>query len=132
METLNNQSDNVATECAVKHNVVITANLNPDVLELHLAVNTMTTEIAVAVKQLAKLSNWLVRVANNEDVAYFGLMPDKALCFFPQKIGRMIEMGKFWVIDRQSGEPVFMVYVNTREFVKVFYLSILTCLGFDI
>lgn len=133
INALNGQSNNVPAECAIKDNVVITAKPKPDALELHFAVNRLTTEIAVSSKHLTGLSNWLVRIANNDsDVAYFGLIPNKTLCFFPQRIGRLVEMGQFWVIDNLTDKPVFQVYVNTREFVKVFYLTVLTKLGFGI
>ncbi len=123
----------VNRECALKHNVTIEAKRDAEQLQLHFAIKRSTYDIKVGLKELTRLRNWLLGIITDDKDAYrFDLYSCRAMFFFPQRIGSKTDMGQFWIVEGYSEEHVYEAYVNKREFVKAFYLAVLTELGFGI
>lgn len=93
-------------------------------------INKMEVEISIPFTRLSGVRNWLKCIIEGNEPAITLQLPDRNLYFFRQTIGSHLEMGQFWVMKSSGREILFQAYVNTKEFVRGMYLSLMTELGF--
>lgn len=77
------------------------------------------------------LKSFLERLvtAENNTVVWESNKGANGMCFYPQKIGGIKDMGQLHIHLDGSSDPVFTAYINKRQFIRSFYRSVLSNLG---
>ncbi len=99
-------------------------------LKILFRINRMKAEVSIPFTRLSGVRNWLKCIIEGNEPVITLQFPNWDLHFFRQTIGSHLEMGQFWVMKSSGREILFQAYVNTKEFVKGMYLSLMTKLGF--
>lgn len=117
---------------AFKHNVSYQTEKQTDCVSITAKVKNLSIDFNIPYNSISGLRNWLLDIIKGvEDVNVLNL-PSVNLTFFPQRVGKHTEMGRLWIEKEKSVIPDFAAYVNTKEFIKSIYLSLMTELGFFI
>lgn len=86
----------------------------------------------VRISSLSSLKCWLKQIIDGSEPVCTSIQANHRLHVFKQTVGSHPEMAQLWITNSVGNEVVFNAYVNTRNFVKGLYLSLLTELGFYI
>ncbi|MCQ2239300.1 MAG: hypothetical protein MJZ73_08715 [Bacteroidaceae bacterium] len=105
---------------------------NQDILSITVKNQNISTLFTIYPNELNRIKHWLIQIIEDKEDAYQIHLNRTELMFFPQRIGLFPEMGRLWIQKGNSSDNIDSAYVNKREFVKSFYLSLMTELGFNI
>lgn len=113
-------------------NLDFKAKRGDDEILLSLHNNRMQKEVCIPFSQLSIIRNWLKDIVAGNSQVCSCYISNLRFHFFKQTVGSHTEMGQLWIENTLTHEKSFWAYVNIKNFIKGFYLSLLTTLGFEI
>lgn len=124
---------NVSIDLAFKHNVSYQTEKLIDRIIVTAKVGNSTFDFYIPQNRISDLKQWLLNIIKGEDDVNVLNLPSANLTFFHQRVGKHPEMGQLWIEKKEETSiPAFAAYVNTKEFIKGLYLSLMSELGFFI
>lgn len=124
---------NVSIDLAFKHNVSYQTEKLTDRITVTAKVGNSTFDFYIPQNRISDLKQWLLNIIKGEDDVNVLNLPSANLTFFHQRVGKHPEMGQLWIEKKEETSiPAFAAYVNTKEFIKGLYLSLMSELGFFI
>lgn len=121
---------NLHSELSFKNNVYYITVKQVDKLNITACVGNLKHEFYLPNDRITGLKNWLIDIIKGEKDVTSLKLPSVNLIYFQQRIGSHTEMGQFWIEKSGSNIPEIAAYVNTKEFVKGIYLSLMSSYGF--
>lgn len=123
----------IATTPSFKHNIEYKLEREVDHINATLCINEMRRiNLNIPLKRMTEIRNWLKDIIDAKDKVCTVQLPEYDLHFAHQKVGTHLEMGRFWISKSFPYDDKFSGYVNTKEFVRGLYLSLMTKLGFGL
>lgn len=121
-----------AAPLSIKDNIEYKLEGREDHIETSFRINKLEFVIDFPFSRLSGVKNWMKDIIDaKEEVCTIGI-GGYDLHFAHQTIGSHPEMGRFWISKNYPYDSEFCAYVNTQEFVKGLYLSLMTELGFGL
>ena len=117
---------------SVKDNIEYSLERKETGIKTTLSINKLTHTIIIPFNRLTGIRDWLMEIIDVKDEVCTIQLPGYSLNYAHQKIGSHPEMGRFWISKCCPYDDLFCAYVNTQEFVRGLYLSLMTTLGFGI
>lgn len=121
-----------SVDLAIKHNVSYQTEKLSDCVSITAKIKNLSIDFNIPNNSIPGLKNWLLDIIKGEEDVNVLNLPSVNLTFFHQRVGTHTEMGQLWIEKKESTIPEFAAYVNTKEFIKCIYLSLMTELGFFI
>lgn len=127
---LGNESSFKGQKPSFKHNVSFTFEKKDNQYVITAEVINLKQTFSIHSNKIEYLRKWFVRIIKKEEdpVVLYNIC-DYELQYFHQSVGIHYNMGEFIIWHKEKG-TVFSAYVDTREFVRTFYFSFMTELGF--
>lgn len=115
---------------SIKDNIEYELVRKADYLETTFRINKLTFNMHIPFRRLAGIRQWMKAIIGSSDEVCTLQIQGYDLNYAHQTVGSHPEMGRFWISKDAQYDDEFTAYVNTKEFVKGLYLSLMTELGF--
>ena len=119
-----------AAALSLKDNIEYDIKRKDGHLEVTFRINKLVFSISIPFNRLTGVKNWLKDIIDAKESACTIQLPGHDLHYSHQTVGSHPEMGQFWISKNYPYHNEFNAYVDTKEFVRGFYLSLMTELGF--
>ena len=121
-----------AAPLSIKDNVEYLLKRKGNCIETIFRINKLVFKIDIRFSLLTGIKNWMKNIIDAKEDVCTIQMGLYFLHYARQTVGSHPEMGRFWISKNYPYDNEFCAYVNTKEFVKVLYLSLMTELGFGL
>lgn len=111
-----------------KDNIEYQLERKDDCVQITFRINNLVLGMPLSFKSLPGIKQWLKDIIDAKGEVCTIQLTGYNLHYARQTVGSHPEMGRFWI----SYNDEFTAYVDTKEFVRGFYLSLMTELGFGI
>ncbi len=132
MESLRPSVQRIPAPLSFKDNIEYKLQREMDHIDATLCINKMVFNIDIPFNRMTEIRHWLKDIIDAKDKVCTIKLPKYDLHFAHQTVGAHPEMGRFWISQNIPYDDKFSGYVNTKEFVRGFYLSLMTELGFGL
>ena len=119
-----------AAALSLKDNIEYDMRRKGNLLDVTFRINKLEFSMSIPLKRLTGIKNWLKDIIDAKEFVCTVQIQGYDLHYSHQTIGFHPEMGQFWISKNYPYENKFNAYVNTKEFIRGFYLSLMTSLGF--
>lgn len=130
IELLHPLASRTETPLSTKDNIVYKFDRKENGLQTTLRINELVFDLTLPYSCMTNLKHWLKGIIDAKDEVCTLQIGHHDFHYAHQTVGSHPEMGQFWISNSYPYHDVFCAYVNTKEFVKVLYLSLMTELGF--
>ncbi len=121
-----------AASLSIKDNVEYQLERKEDSIETTFRINKLVFKIGIPFLRLTGIKKWMKCIIDAKEDVCTIQMGEFDIHYAHQTVGSHPEMGRFWISKRYPCDSEFCAYVNTKEFVKGLYLSLMTELGFGL
>lgn len=121
-----------AAPLSIKDNVEYQLRRKADCVETSFRINKLVFKIDIPFSRLTGMKDWMKDIIDAKEDVCTIQTGGYGLHYARQTVGSHPEMGRFWISKNYPYDNKFCAYVNTKEFVKGLYLSLLTELGFGL
>lgn len=119
-----------AAPLSFKDNIEYKMEKKGNQIQTTFRINKSIFEMSIPINRLTGIKQWLKNIIYGEDEVCTVQLPEYNLHYAHQTVGSHQEMGRFWIANDCPYENEFCAYVDTKEFVRGLYLSLMTKLGF--
>ncbi len=124
--------NNNAEPLSIKDNIEYELKRNVNHIDTTFRINNLVFNILFEFRHLSGIKYWLENIIDAKDEVCTFQAERYYFHYARQTVGSHPEMGRFWISKSDPCNDVFCAYVNTKEFVRGFYLSQMTELGFGL
>lgn len=121
-----------ASPLSRKDNVEYKLERKDRCIEITFRINNLVFNIPLSFKCLTGIKQWLKEIIDTKDGVCTIQLSGYDLNYAHQTVGSHPEMGRFWISKNYPYNDEFCAYVDTIEFVRGLYLSLITELGFGL
>lgn len=132
IERLRPLANTTAALVSIKDNIEYKFKRERDCIQATFCINKLTFNIPFAYNHITGIKHWLKEIIEAKNNVCSIQMQGYNLNYAHQTVGFHPEMGRFWISKGYPYHNEFCAYVNTKDFVKVLYLSLMTELGFGL
>lgn len=115
-----------------KDNIEYQLERKDDCVQITFRINNLVLGMPLSFKSLPDIKQWLKDIIDAKGEVCTIQLTGYNLHYARQTVGSHPEMGRFWISKNCPYNDEFTAYVDTKEFVRSFYLSLMTELGFGI
>lgn len=115
-----------------KDNIEYQLERKDDCVQITFRINNLVLGMPLSFKSLPGIKQWLKDIIDAKGEVCTIQLTGYNLHYARQTVGSHPEMGRFWISKNCPYNDEFTAYVDTKEFVRGFYLSLMTELGFGI
>lgn len=115
---------------SVKEVVRCKAKRSGDYAEVSLSTGHFAVNLSIPLSSMQALHHWLNDIVAAACPVCSVQISGHDLFFARQTVGSHPEMGQFWISKSGQSASELYAYVNTQEFVRALYLSLMNELGF--
>lgn len=115
-----------------KDNIEYQLERKDDCVQITFRINNLVLGMPLSFKSLPGIKQWLKDIIDAKGEVCTIQLTGYNLHYARQTVGFHPEMGRFWISKNYPYNDEFSAYVDTKEFVRSFYLSLMTELGFGI
>lgn len=115
-----------------KDNIEYQLERKDDCVQITFRINNLVLGMPLSFKSLPGIKQWLKDIIDAKGEVCTIQLTGYNLHYARQTVGSHPEMGRFWISKNYPYNDEFSAYVDTKEFVRGFYLSLMTELGFGI
>ena len=115
-----------------KDNIEYQLERKDDCVQITFRINNLVLGMPLSFKSLPGIKQWLKDIIDAKGEVCTIQLTGYNLHYARQTVGSHPEMGRFWISKDYPYNDEFSAYVDTKEFVRSFYLSLMTELGFGI
>lgn len=115
-----------------KDNIEYQLERKDDCVQITFRINNLVLGMPLSFKSLPGIKQWLKDIIDAKGEVCTIQLTGYNLHYARQTVGSHLEMGRFWISKNCPYNDEFSAYVDTKEFVRGFYLSLMTELGFGL
>lgn len=115
-----------------KDNIEYKLKRKDDCVQITFRINNLVLGMPLSFKSLPGIKQWLKDIIDAKGEVCTIQLTGYNLHYARQTVGSHPEMGRFWISKNCPYNDEFTAYVDTKEFVRGFYLSLMTELGFGL
>lgn len=115
-----------------KDNIEYQLERKDDCVQITFRINNLVLGMPLSFKSLPGIKQWLKDIIDAKGEVCTIQLTGYNLHYARQTVGSHPEMGRFWISKNCPYNDEFTAYVDTKEFVRGFYLSLMTELGFGL
>lgn len=115
-----------------KDNIEYQLERKDDCVQITFRINNLVLGMPLSFKSLPGIKQWLKDIIDAKGEVCTIQLTGYNLHYARQTVGFHPEMGRFLISKNYPYNDEFTAYVDTKEFVRGFYLSLMTELGFGI
>lgn len=115
-----------------KDNIEYQLERKDDCVQITFRINNLVLGMPLSFKSLPGIKQWLKDIIDAKGEVCTIQLTGYNLHYARQTVGSHLEMGRFWISKNCPYNDEFTAYVDTKEFVRGFYLSLMTELGFGL
>lgn len=115
-----------------KDNIEYQLERKDDCVQITFRINNLVLGMPLSFKSLPGIKQWLKDIIDAKGEVCTIQLTGYNLHYARQTVGSHLEMGRFWISKNYPYNDEFTAYVDTKEFVRGFYLSLMTELGFGL
>ena len=132
IDRLSPMANKKAADLSFKDNIEYDMERKEDQLDVTFRINKLVFSMSVSFKCLTGIKHWLEDIIDAKESVCSVWEQGYDLHYSHQTVGSHPEMGQFWISKSCPYDNMFNAYVDTKEFVRGFYLSLMTELGFHL